>query len=70
VLVMKENLNLLARVFYGPDVLPVTQPIVSKHLRKYKALTSPVVWPQPFFILHQTLDGRGVASKVSKVNSV
>jgi len=26
--------------FYGPDVLPVTQPTVSKHWRKHKSLTS------------------------------
>jgi len=40
--------------FYGPDVLPVIQPSVSKHWRKHKAQThQPVVWTPPFFIHHQ-----------------
>jgi len=33
------------QAFYGPDVLPVTQPTMSKHWRKHKT----VVWPHPLF---------------------
>jgi len=40
----------------GLDVLAVSQPSVSKHWRE------PVAWPHPFFIHHQTPDGRGVAA--------
>jgi len=41
-LVSEENLfwgELMAHVFFGLDVLPVTQPKVSEHWRKHKALT-------------------------------
>jgi len=41
-------------IYYGPNALPVTQPIMSKHWGKYKALIQMVTWPQPFFIHHQT----------------
>ena len=35
----REPLGLVQRVFYRPDVLPVTQPSVSKHWREHKAIT-------------------------------
>jgi len=45
-----------------PSVLPVTQPTVSKRWKKMKHWPKPVTWLHPFFICHQTDDGRGVAA--------
>ena len=51
-MLLAPNRTFVAQTFYGPDVPPVTQPTVSMHRRKHKALTQPVAWPHPFFIHH------------------
>ena len=49
----REHLEINGTVFYRPDILPVTQPSVSKHWRKHKAITltsglaSSFLHPQP-----------------------
>jgi len=60
----REPLWLVERVFYRPDVLPVTQLSVSKHWREHKALTLTSGLSSSFFIHHWTPHGRGVASYV------
>jgi len=56
----KEGLwGLVERFFYGPYVLPVTQPPVSTLWRGNKTA---VACPHPFFIQHGNPDERGFAS--------
>jgi len=45
---------------FRPNALPVTQPIVSKHLRKLTAMT-PNQWPEIVSSTTTTPNGRGVA---------
>jgi len=42
----RETFENKCRRFFGPDVLPVTQPTVSKHCRKHGVLTlTSGLWP-------------------------
>ena len=61
-LVSKQPLGINVTGCFASCVLRVTQPTVSKHWRKHKALGSPAAWSYPFFIYYRTPDGRDIAS--------
>jgi len=46
--------------FYRPDALPATQPTASEHLPTYLQLWIHTGQSHPFFIQHQTPDGRDI----------
>jgi len=57
---MEENLwGLVKQGFYGPDVLPVTQPCQSTE-GNTKHYAERVSWSHPLYIHHCTPDGYGV----------
>ena len=59
---LSESLGTSDTGFYGPDILSVDQPKVSKHLRKLKALIpASGLSLHPFLIYHWTSEGRDVA---------
>jgi len=55
----EENLSrLVAQVFKGPDALPITRPMVTRHHWKLKALTTPIPSSQSSSFLHPPPDSR------------